>query len=167
MVSIKDYAKSKGVSYEAVRKQVSRYSEELKGHISVKNRTKYLDDDAVAFLDQKRAENPIIIMESNKDDELQRLKEENDLLKNQLLEFQNKHIKYREEIDEKLHLIAQAEAQKNLLEDKQRQLEEKNKQIEEKEVQLQKERERSERAENELGKFKKSRLFFGLYKRVE
>ena len=39
MISLKDYAKNKGVSYEAVRKQVSRYREELEGHIQKVNRT--------------------------------------------------------------------------------------------------------------------------------
>ena len=54
MVSLKEYAKNKGVSYEAVRKQVNRYKDELKGHISKVNRTQYLDEEAVAFLDSKR-----------------------------------------------------------------------------------------------------------------
>ena len=65
MVTIKEYAKNKGVSYEAVRKQLNRYSGELKGHITKVGRTQYLDDDAVQFLDSKRAENPIIVMESS------------------------------------------------------------------------------------------------------
>ena len=151
MLSIKDYAKSKGVSYEAVRKQVSRYKIELDGHIFKTNRTQYLDDDAVAFLDKKRAESPIIIMENSKDEELQRLKEENNLLKNQLLEFQSKHIKYREEIDEKLHLIAEAEAQKVLLEDK--------------ELQLQKVEQELALAKEENAKYKPS--WFGLFKKVD
>ena len=56
MISIKDYAKNKGVSYEAVRKQVNRYKDELDGHIHKQNRTQYLDDEAVTFLDSKRAE---------------------------------------------------------------------------------------------------------------
>lgn len=137
MLSIKDYAKSKGVSYEAVRKQVNRYKQELEGHISRTNRTQYLDDEAIAFLDQKRAESPIIIMESSKDEEMKSLKAENELLKNQLLEVQQDNIKVHKELLEATKLIAGAEVQKKLLEDK----------------------------EQELAKYKKS--WFGLYKKVD
>lgn len=137
VICIRDYAKSKGVSYEAVRKQVNRYKQELEGHIIVNNRTQYLDDEAVAFLDQKRAESPIIIMESAKDEELERLKAENELLKNQLLASQQDNIKVHKELLEATKLIAEAEVQKKLLAD----------------------------AEQELAKYKKS--WFGLYKKVE
>ena len=42
MISLKDYAKNKNVSYEAVRKQVNRYKTELEGHIHKVNRTQYM-----------------------------------------------------------------------------------------------------------------------------
>lgn len=54
MISLKDYAKNKNVSYEAVRKQVNCYKTELERHIHKVNRTQYLDDEAVPFLDSKR-----------------------------------------------------------------------------------------------------------------
>ncbi len=77
MISIKDYAKNKGVSYEAVRKQVNRYKDELGEHIQRVNRTQYLDDAAVDFLDQKRASSPVIIVESAKDEQIEQLQAEN------------------------------------------------------------------------------------------
>ena len=78
VITIKDYAKDKGISYEAVRKQVKRYAtDELKDHIVVQGRTQLLDEYAVDFLNQKRNESPIIIQEQSKDEELERLKEEN------------------------------------------------------------------------------------------
>lgn len=77
MITIKDYAKDKNISYEAVRKQVKRYKEELKDHISIQNRTQFLDDFAVDFLNERRNESPIIIQEQAKDEELERLREEN------------------------------------------------------------------------------------------
>ena len=110
MLSIKDYAKSKGVSYEAVRKQVSRYKIELDGHIFKTNRTQYLDDEAVAFLDQKRAENPIIIIENDKNEETERLKTENELLKGKILELQELIIKRDDkilELTDKVLLLTQ------------------------------------------------------------
>ena len=53
MISIKDYAKQKNVSYEAVRKQLVRYKDELQSHITTKNRMRFLDDYAVNFLDPR------------------------------------------------------------------------------------------------------------------
>lgn len=80
MVSLKDYARIKGISYEAVRKQVNRYKGELEGHISKINRAQYLDDVAVAFLDQKRQNNPVVLVSTDKDEEIQRLTDENKAL---------------------------------------------------------------------------------------
>lgn len=82
MLSMKEYAKQKNISYEAVRKQVVRYKKELDGHVYKQDRTQFLDEYAIDFLDQKRATNPIVIFEMNKDEELQQLRDENnDLLK--------------------------------------------------------------------------------------
>lgn len=89
MISIKDYAKSKMVSYEAIRKQITRYKEELEGHIIKVGRTQYLDDEAISFLDSKRAENPIIIFERNKDETIENLKNENHSLLLKIAELQN------------------------------------------------------------------------------
>lgn len=109
MVSLKEYAKNKGVSYEAVRKQVNRYKDELKGHISKVNRTQYLDEEAVAFLDSKRAESPIIIMESGKDEEIQRLEMENKALLLKVAEIQEALLKEKDQVkllqNEKIELL--------------------------------------------------------------
>lgn len=109
MVSLKEYAKNKGVSYETVRKQVNRYKDELKGHISKVNRTQYLDEEAVAFLDSKRAESPIIIMESGKDEEIQRLEMENKALLLKVAELQEALLKEKDQVkllqNEKIELL--------------------------------------------------------------
>lgn len=125
MISLKDYAKNKGVSYEAVRKQVSRYREELEGHIQKVNRTQYLDDEAVAFLDAKRQENPIVIYEVSKDEEIQRLTDENKALLIKLAEANERLAVANERVnalrDEKEQLLADKIA---LLEAKQEKQEE-------------------------------------------
>lgn len=64
MISIKDYARDSGVSYEAVRKQIKRYSEALDGHVRTEGRTQYLDDVAVAFLNEHRSKNPLVVGDS-------------------------------------------------------------------------------------------------------
>lgn len=100
MITIKDYAKDKGISYEAVRKQVKRYKEELKDHISIQNRTQFLDDYAVDFLNEKRNENPIIIQEQAKDEELERLREENKNLLMKMVAIQDKMAAIQEELNQ-------------------------------------------------------------------
>lgn len=92
MISLKDYAAQKNISYEAVRKSVARYKDELEGHITVIDRTQYLDDEAVDFLDDKRKKNPVVIIQQDKDAEIDQLRQENEELKNKLLAAQEKII---------------------------------------------------------------------------
>lgn len=89
MVTLKQYADSQKITYEAVRRQVVRYKEELKGHIVINRRAQYLDQYAVDFLNTKRRESPIILMQQNLDEEVTELREQVEQLKNQLLEAQN------------------------------------------------------------------------------
>lgn len=98
MITIKDYAEAKNVSYEAVRKQLKRYQEELKGHIFKENRTQLLDEMAVTFLDEKRQASPIIIMENSKDDEIQRLQEENKKLLLKIADLQEKLLDEKDQV---------------------------------------------------------------------
>ena len=77
MITIRDYAKENNVSYEAIRKQIKRYEDELNGHIIKQNRTQFLDDIAVAILDQHRRENPVIIVNQDTDSRLKQLEDEN------------------------------------------------------------------------------------------
>lgn len=76
MMSIKELAERENVTYEAIRKSVARYSEELKPHIIRKNRTQYLDQWAIDFLKQKRRENPIILMSMDANEQNEQLKVE-------------------------------------------------------------------------------------------
>ena len=68
MLTFKDYAEMNGVTYEAVRSQVKRYEKELEGHIRKVGRKQFLDDVAIAFLDEKRQDHPVILKEQGKDE---------------------------------------------------------------------------------------------------
>ena len=62
LVTIKDYAESRHVTYEAVCKQVRQYKKkELKGHLSYQGRLIFLDENAVNFLDQHRMKRNIVL----------------------------------------------------------------------------------------------------------
>ena len=77
MISLKEYAHSKSISYEAVRKQIKRYSKELDGHISIVSRIHYLDDYAVDFLDSKRLVKPVIVVDEDNIQAMRNLQQEN------------------------------------------------------------------------------------------
>ena len=98
MISLKDYAAQKNISYEAVRKSVARYKNELEGHIVKVDRTQYLDDEAVAFLDERREKNPIIIMQQDKDAEIDQLRREKEQLKDKLIAAQEMLLQQKDEI---------------------------------------------------------------------
>lgn len=118
MISMKDYAANKSISYEAVRKQVNRYKDELEGHIFKQGRTQYLDEEAVAFLDDKRKSNPIVIINSDKDETIERLERENRALLLKIAELQDSLLTSKD-------MIATLQSEKILL------LEENKKMIEE------------------------------------
>lgn len=121
MTTIKEYAKEHNVSYEAVRKQVERYKKELDKHIVKKNRTQYLDDVAVDFLNERRAEKEIIIAD-NDSLELERLKIENErlrgeqeMLKDQIISLQAELIHEKDnykQLQEKQILILEEKSKK-------------------------------------------------------
>ena len=113
IISLKDYAKQKNVSYEAVRQQVVRYAEDLGDHLVKDGRQQFLDDEAVAFLDSKRKKNPIAIYQIEKDEEIERLENQNKELLMKLAAAQEQTIKLQEEyrqISEKEAKIALLEA---------------------------------------------------------
>lgn len=98
MITIKDYAKDRGVSYEAARQQIGRYmgrEEEgfcLSDHVTKVGRTQYLDDEAVAFLDARRARNPVIIQQELRDETIERLRAEVDALQKRLIAAQDEKL---------------------------------------------------------------------------
>lgn len=80
VISLKDYAAQNNISYEAVRQQVVRYKEDLEAHIIRDGRQQFLDEEAVAFLDNKRQKNPVAIIQQSKDDAIEELRGERDQL---------------------------------------------------------------------------------------
>lgn len=74
MITIKDFAKSQGVTYEAIRKQLKRYEKELTGHIHKVGRRQFLDEFAMDFLSEKRDDSPIIQRQQDKDEQIATLK---------------------------------------------------------------------------------------------
>ena len=172
VISIKDFAEAQGVSYEAIRRQVARYTEELEGHITTKGRSKYLDEYAVEFLSQRRKEKPVILLQQNINAELEETKRELEAMKTLLLDAQQKIIYLQEENTKQLEAKTKYEA---LLEDTQRKdikLQETEKELSEVKISLSEARGKLEETEEKLSSaeaeaqsFQKS--IFGLYKKVK
>lgn len=109
MISIKDYAKEKGVSYEAIRQSVDRYKDELEGHVIKQGKTRYLDDVATAILDSKRAGNPVVIVNEDKDERIAALEKENKALLQRVTALQDQLLQEKERVtllqQEKIELL--------------------------------------------------------------
>lgn len=92
-LTIREYAKSRGVSYESVRKQIAKHSEELEEHIITENGTRVLTDQAQDILNQY-SKKQVVVYET---DETLAIKE----LKEQLAEKDKIIAKKDKELEEK------------------------------------------------------------------
>lgn len=97
MTTIRDYARDHHVSYEAIRKQIAKYQEDLDGHVITKGKTKYLDDFAVAFLDDRRREAPVSVIQWEETEVVRSLRDQIDALKNELMTSQKRVIELQSE----------------------------------------------------------------------
>lgn len=96
-MTIKEYAASRGVTYEAVRQVVKRHREELGEHAASPGKNQALELDAVAveLLDGWRASSPVVVLAASQSEELERLRRENDALKNQVIALQGQLLQER------------------------------------------------------------------------
>ena len=94
MISIRDYALSKGITYEAARKSVNLYkNNDLKEHIYIQGKLTMLDEEAVKFLDERRRGNPIsIVINDGSEHKIKQLEEDNATLREKLMNTENELI---------------------------------------------------------------------------
>ena len=108
MITIKEYAEKSGKSVQAVYKQIKAKENAalLEGHVLLQKignkNTKVLDDEAVRILDQASRQAPTVILQSGKDDMIEKLQAEKEQLAN----------------ENKALLIKVAELQEQLLQEK-------------------------------------------------
>lgn len=114
VISLKDYAKQNNITYEAVRQQVVRYKDDLAEHIIRDGRQQFLDEEAVAFLDSKRQKNPVAIIQQDKDEQIEALRNDKEALLIKLASVQDELLqeknKVQDLIDEQKGQIALLEA---------------------------------------------------------
>lgn len=109
MISLKDYAKQKNISYEAVRQQINRYQDEIGEHIHKVGRAKFLDDEAVAFLDERRKKNPVVVLKMDQEEKITQLENENKALLLMVAELQQALLDEKDQVkvlqQEKIELL--------------------------------------------------------------
>lgn len=98
VITLRDYAKQNNVSYEAVRKQVVRYADELGDHIIRDGRQQFLDEEAVAFLDGKRQKNPVAIIQQDKDERIEALRQEKENLLMKIATIQEELLQEKDKV---------------------------------------------------------------------
>lgn len=167
MITIRDYAKENNVSYEAIRKQIKRYEDELNGHIIKQNRTQFLDDIAVAILDQHRRENPVIIVNQDTDFRLKQLEDENKNLLIKVAQQADKISQLNEDLKNKIEqmtsLMLENKEKTLLLEQKKDQAEEINQLKEQLDQEKKEQLNEIEMLKNELKKEKNKGFFARLF----
>lgn len=131
MITIKEYAEQKGVSHQAVYKQIQTHLGELEEHIITQGRTRYLTDEAVAILEKYRDTNVQIIERTNDKELIAELKQniekllqrENELEREKSsLSIELKEV-YKKQAED-ARLVASAENNRFLLEEKTKKLQE-------------------------------------------
>lgn len=116
MIKVQDFAHSKGVTDKAIYKHINKHKEELGEHIHKqgKNGT-WLDEYACEYISNLMISNPIVVGESQQQQEIERLKAENAQLKNKVIDLQDRMLI----MSEQLQLSSSAQL---LLEDRNKQL---------------------------------------------
>lgn len=71
-MTVREYAEQRSISYETVRRQLLTYRKQLSGHVFFEGRTRYLDEEAVSFLDTKRQEKTQVL-QSTDDEQIKTL----------------------------------------------------------------------------------------------
>lgn len=86
-ITMVEFAKQQGVSYQAIRQQVKRYENELQGHLIKKPHKNgvFLDEWAQKYLAERRGNSQAAIVFMDRSEEYERLKQEVDDLKGRLL----------------------------------------------------------------------------------
>ena len=100
MISVKEYAEKCKKTEQAVYKQLKSQKNKVRliGHIHYVNGKQWLDEEAVAILDESRKDSPVVILDNNKDQRIEELLQQNEAYKNKIIELQDKLLQNRESI---------------------------------------------------------------------
>lgn len=77
MITVKQYAENRGITIQAVHQsmQGKRKKKRLEGHVTVIDGVKWLDEEAVAILDESRNKSPIVYEKADTDATIKAMEE--------------------------------------------------------------------------------------------
>lgn len=155
--TIKQLAVDSHVTYEAIRKQLVKYHKELEGHVVQNKKTKLLDDYAVDFLKNRRRESPVVVINEERTETIERLSAE-------LLAAQQRIIDLQDQVKDLMDSKMRYDL---LLEDNQRtrsELDQAKADLDRTKDQLRMSEIDKELAQREAGSYRKS--IFGFYRKT-
>lgn len=168
-IKLQDFARMKGVTDRSIQRHIKKHSEELNGHIFRKGPAgTWLDEYAQNFLEKHISVSPIVLADSSQQAEIERLRKENEELKNKLIQFH----------EEKDHIVSHLlqinnELQKELFDEKQQNNLIESKNIQEKDMlhdeikrvkkKVNELRDENSELQDEVDSFKPA--FFGFYRK--
>ncbi len=102
LVTVKEYANNHGVTIQAVYQQINRKKNKkfIQEHIHKINGIKYLDEDAVKYLENQRVNTPAVIMQTDDRERVEQLENENKRLLQKIAELQDVIIEKSEKIEQ-------------------------------------------------------------------
>lgn len=177
LMTLKQFADDQGISYEAVRRAVKRHGDKLTGHIIENDGIRYLDEEAVKILKERRRESPIVVQTMDQGEEIRELTAQIESLRAQLMQAQNELLSSKDRIialQDELKAGIEDRAKYQLLltdnEEQKRKLRDAEMTIEEKQADLDQEREmrqylqrQNEDLQKEADSYEKS--WFGFYRK--
>ena len=98
LMTLKQFAEDQGISYEAVRRAVKRHEDKLTGHVIENDGVRYLDEEAVRILKERRRESPIIVQTMDQGEEIRELRAQIESLRAQLMQAQNELLSSKDRI---------------------------------------------------------------------
>ena len=159
-MNLTEFAESRNVKINAISNYMSRHAEKFAGHTKKVGKSIELDEVALSILDEKYPlPRPVQIMNGVDP-------EEHKVVQDKLAAAQDFIIKLQNKMMEDQKLLAQAEAQKQLLEDKEEQLnaakvegEKKDTEIDEQKKKIEEQNRQLEELKNENERLKNRSLF--------
>ena len=118
MITVKQYADERRITIQAVHQSMNgkRKKERLEGHVKVIDGVKWLDEEAVAILDEARNKAPIVYEKADANERISELERERDNLLIKVAEQANRIAELSDWKAERAVAIAEADYNKKLLE---------------------------------------------------
>lgn len=124
MITVKQYAEERGITIQAVHQSMNgkRKKDRLDGHVHVIDGIKWLDEEAVAILDESRNKSPIVWEKADSNERIEELEREREAMLLKIAAQADRISELAQWKADNAMLLAGAEQNKMLLDNAQRDL---------------------------------------------